>query len=471
MNVFDPRFHAWLSRETGIDPASLGNDFVARALAERHGCTVIVTGRETPPDGGEPWMALAEPGFKHYGLEQLRAATPEHPPKAIRAALQRLKRRRELRTALDEMAALGLPVHYRVCDVTDRAAVRALCDELGDSLRMVIHNAGVDRPVRLIQKRAEDFADTVRTKVLGFANLCDAVRARPRLVQFCNVGSLTGRWGGMTGETDYAAANEALARLGLWAARHAFSPACGVKTLVWPTWEGVGMITNFAVTQRYVSPMNVDEGVRHWLRELAAPGSGEVMFMGAVGRAPTHVQIMGFVPIRELPNIGELVTRRHHVGEPVRFRPFKRFESRYAIDPAVAPYAHAFRFNGRAVLPAVVTDRVQPGACFAPMHWNDVYGDDLCVNAVTNDAVDPVSLQPELKFCAVALARVDLLAFVQIAHRADEARDRAHLRIARAQRRDLGTHVEIVRLHPYRRHRRLLSRPSRAGRTRPRSLR
>lgn len=31
MNVFDPRFHAWLSRETGIDPASLGNDFVARA--------------------------------------------------------------------------------------------------------------------------------------------------------------------------------------------------------------------------------------------------------------------------------------------------------------------------------------------------------------------------------------------------------------------------------------------------------
>lgn len=324
----------------------------ARALAERHGCTVIVTGRETPPDGGEPWMALDEPGFKHYGLEQLRAATPEHPPKAIRAALQRLKRRRELKTALDEMAALGLPVHYRVCDVTDRAAVRALCDELGDSLRMVIHNAGVDRPVRLIQKRAEDFADTVRTKVLGFANLCDAVRARPRLVQFCNVGSLTGRWGGMTGETDYAAANEALARLGLWAARHAFSPACGVKTLVWPTWEGVGMITNFAVTQRYVSPMNVDEGVRHWLRELAAPGSGEVMFMGAVGRAPTPVQIKGFVPIRELPNIGELVTRRHHVGEPVRFRPFKRFESRYAIDPAVAPYAHAFRFNGRAVLPA-----------------------------------------------------------------------------------------------------------------------
>ncbi len=62
--------------------------------------------------------------------------------------------------------------------------------------------------------------------------------------------------------------------------------------------------------------------------------------------------------------------------------------------------------RGRAVLPAVVTDRVRPGNCFAPMHWNDVYGDDLCINAVTSDAIDPVSQQPELKFCAVALCRV-----------------------------------------------------------------
>ena len=63
--------------------------------------------------------------------------------------------------------------------------------------------------------------------------------------------------------------------------------------------------------------------------------------------------------------------------------------------------------RGRAVLPAVVTERVRPGNCFAPMHWNDVFGDDLCINAVTNDAIDPISQQPEFKFCAVALARVE----------------------------------------------------------------
>ena len=54
-----------------------------------------------------------------------------------------------------------------------------------------------------------------------------------------------------------------------------------------------------------------------------------------------------------------------------------------------------------AVLPAAVSDRVQRGALFAPFHWNDVYGEYLAVNAVTNDAVDPLSFQPEFKIAAM----------------------------------------------------------------------
>lgn len=62
--------------------------------------------------------------------------------------------------------------------------------------------------------------------------------------------------------------------------------------------------------------------------------------------------------------------------------------------------------RGRAVLPAVLTDRVAPGTCFAPMHWNDLFGEYVSVNAVTSDAVDPLSFQPELKVCAVSLTRI-----------------------------------------------------------------
>ena len=62
--------------------------------------------------------------------------------------------------------------------------------------------------------------------------------------------------------------------------------------------------------------------------------------------------------------------------------------------------------RGRAVLPAVVSDRVRPGDCFAPFHWNDSFGEYLSINAVTNDAIDPYSQQPEFKVCAVTLTKV-----------------------------------------------------------------
>ncbi|WP_435592588.1 molybdopterin-dependent oxidoreductase [Nocardia sp. bgisy118] len=62
--------------------------------------------------------------------------------------------------------------------------------------------------------------------------------------------------------------------------------------------------------------------------------------------------------------------------------------------------------RGRAVLPAVLTDRVRLGTTFAPFHWNDLFGEYRAINAVTNDAVDPISHQPEFKVCAVALAKV-----------------------------------------------------------------
>lgn len=62
--------------------------------------------------------------------------------------------------------------------------------------------------------------------------------------------------------------------------------------------------------------------------------------------------------------------------------------------------------RGRVVLPAAVTDRVRPGNVWVPFHWNDEHGVDLTVNALTNDAVDPDSLQPEFKVCAVSLVPV-----------------------------------------------------------------
>ncbi|MFK3969438.1 molybdopterin-dependent oxidoreductase [Pseudomonas sp. NPDC087358] len=81
--------------------------------------------------------------------------------------------------------------------------------------------------------------------------------------------------------------------------------------------------------------------------------------------------------------------------------------------------------RGQALLPAVVTDRVRPGNCFAPFHWSDVYGEQLAINALTSDAIDPISLQPEFKFCAVALRKVELIGhrFLDLPHTHEQPLD------------------------------------------------
>lgn len=62
--------------------------------------------------------------------------------------------------------------------------------------------------------------------------------------------------------------------------------------------------------------------------------------------------------------------------------------------------------RGKAIYPARVTDKIRPGCCFAPMHWNDLFGEHLAINAATSEAIDPISKQPEFKFCAVHVVKI-----------------------------------------------------------------
>ena len=62
--------------------------------------------------------------------------------------------------------------------------------------------------------------------------------------------------------------------------------------------------------------------------------------------------------------------------------------------------------RGTIRLPARLSDAVPPGTVFLPFHWGDLYAPDNAVNYLTIGAIDAVSRQPELKFCAVALEKV-----------------------------------------------------------------
>ena len=167
-----------------------------------------------------------------------------------------------------------------------------------------------------------------------------------------------------------------------------------------------------------------NDGVSQALRVNEDGTRPALTFATPDGRAVFHPR--PFLPAAELPdddfpfvlNTGRVqhqwhtLTKTGKVDKLTRLNPGPFVE----INPADAerlgiaagaPVEIASR-RGRAVLPSVVTDRVLPGNCFAPFHWNDLFGEYVSVNAVTNDAVDPLSFQPELKVCAVALTPAPL---------------------------------------------------------------
>lgn len=151
-------------------------------------------------------------------------------------------------------------------------------------------------------------------------------------------------------------------------------------------------------------------------------GGGELRFPTASGRAVFHAR--PHLPAAELPdddypfvlNTGRLQHQWHTLTKTGRVAKLNKlnpgpFVELHPLDArelgiAEGDSVEVASRRGRAVLPAVVTDRVRPGNCFAPFHWNDLFGEYLSVNAVTSDAVDPVSFQPEFKVCAVALTKV-----------------------------------------------------------------
>ncbi|MEU6371687.1 bifunctional nitrate reductase/sulfite reductase flavoprotein subunit alpha [Streptomyces sp. NPDC046909] len=151
-------------------------------------------------------------------------------------------------------------------------------------------------------------------------------------------------------------------------------------------------------------------------------GTGELRFPTASGRAVFHAR--PHMPAAEMPdddfpfvlNTGRVQHQWHTLTKTGRVAklnklnpgPFVEIHPDDARELGVADGdgVEVASRRGRAVLPAVVTDRVRPGGCFAPFHWNDLFGEYLSVNAVTSDAVDPISFQPEFKVCAVSLTRV-----------------------------------------------------------------
>lgn len=61
--------------------------------------------------------------------------------------------------------------------------------------------------------------------------------------------------------------------------------------------------------------------------------------------------------------------------------------------------------RGKATLKCTTTEKIKKGTVFIPFHWGRLLAASGRANMLTNEAIDPISQQPEFKACAVRISK------------------------------------------------------------------
>ena len=254
---------------------------VARALARRFGCTLVLCGRSPLPEDAEDAelaAALDLPALRRAIIAHKKASGPA----AIEALASKVMAAREIRATLKDLAAAGARADYHAVDVRDAAAFGALIDAIyarHGRIDGVVHGAGVLDDKLLAHKTRDAFDRVFDTKVASARTL--AARLRPDVGFIAFFASVSGAFGNR-GQIDYSAANDALDKLAWWLSSRL---AGKVVSLDWGPWGGAGMISPELAREyerRGVGLIDPVLGAESFLDELLHGGSApQVVLMNA----------------------------------------------------------------------------------------------------------------------------------------------------------------------------------------------
>ena len=207
----------------------------------------------------------------------------------------------ELAANLQRLRRAAVSFRYVRADVTSADEVRAAVGEISQTLgrvTAVLHGAGRNEPRALTTLDETTFRKTIAPKVGGLGSVLDAVDpdAMKLLVAF---GSIIGR-AGLSGEADYATANDWLADLTRRA--QVRLPGCRCLTLEWSVWTGAGMGERLgvlgALVRDGITPIPLEDGVDVFLDLVADPeAAGNLVVMGRAEGLPTITREQRQLPL------------------------------------------------------------------------------------------------------------------------------------------------------------------------------
>jgi acyl transferase domain-containing protein/NAD(P)H-dependent flavin oxidoreductase YrpB (nitropropane dioxygenase family)/NAD(P)-dependent dehydrogenase (short-subunit alcohol dehydrogenase family)/acyl carrier protein len=262
---------------------------VALELARRYRPNLVLVGRSPLPEDGEAPDTAGVTGtaeLKGILIARMRREGRPASPAIIESAYQRLLQDREIRANIERLKQAGARVHYYQADVREEAAFTGVLDDVVrrfGTLDGVIHGAGVIQDKLIRDKTPESYDRVFGTKVESALILSRYPRFAE--LKFCVFfTSVAGRFGNR-GQSDYAAANEVLAKLAVHLDRRCPGR---VVSLAWGPWSSIGMVSELEqhLGQRglqmippELGPLFLDEELR-----LGRKGECEVVIAGDVGQ-------------------------------------------------------------------------------------------------------------------------------------------------------------------------------------------
>ncbi|HEX4221902.1 MAG TPA: SDR family NAD(P)-dependent oxidoreductase, partial [Pseudonocardiaceae bacterium] len=256
----------------------------ARGVAARTAVALAASGCRIELTGRTPWPMPTEDASLPEDEQAVREVLigQGQGVREIDRRMRTIRAQREIGRTIEEIAVAGGQATYHSVDSRDEGAVRALiADVHGRHGRIdgVVHAAGVIEDRLLAEKHTESFRNVFDTKVSAACALLADADVRPSFIAF--FGSISALLGNR-GQTDYAAANDALDVLGRsWTGR--------ALTVHWGPWapaeEHGGMVTPELAREyerRKVALLDPDEATAAFLRELAYGSAPAVLYTASL---------------------------------------------------------------------------------------------------------------------------------------------------------------------------------------------
>jgi len=289
-----------------------------RGLAERTHAEFVLLGRTELTDQPAWATEVADADLQSAVIGALSADGARPSPRDVARTRDDLLAQREVRATLEAVRAAGSRVRYVTVDVTDPAAVRSSLSEESTRATVLVHGAGALADSLLPVKTASEVHRVLAAKLAGLHHVLAAVPDAP-MREVVLFGSVAGVFGN-PGQSDYALANEALAR---WAASmRSARPDRRIRTLAWGAWDG-GMVDadlRELFLARGVALLDPADGVRLFVDSFGDDESGWFLVGERAPLAgPPAAVAAGEVTVhRDLGRLrDEPVLAAHRIGDDV----------------------------------------------------------------------------------------------------------------------------------------------------------